>query len=187
MRTRHENLLHTARFLQTKTEPHLVRCLHYVFIPLQRANIFKYYKPWETSADEEDRIQEQINDAEDIIKREVEQYETRQRRRHTSEDISRDAEGSHTGKNQTAHTREEQSTAGGGTNGSDHSPKDLDMQDKLPETPAAKSVNIEHATEEVSNSSVANPGTAADEPSKDDDDDNGEDVVEEAAEDTVIY
>jgi hypothetical protein len=117
----------------------------------------------------------------------VEKYEARQRRRHTSGDISRDAEGSHTGKNQTADTREEQSTIDGGTNGSDHSPKDLDMQDKRPENPAANSVNIEHTTEEVSNSNVANPGTVADEPSKDDDDDDGEDVVEEAAEDTVIY
>ena len=42
-------------------------------------------------------------------------------------------------------------------------------------------------TGDVVDSSIPSHGTSADEPSKDADDENGEDVVEEAAEDTVIY
>ena len=84
MRIRHGNLLAMAHFLQTKAEPHL------------------FYKPWETSPDEEDRIRYQITEAKETIKREVEEFEARQqpdnlRRRDTSDGRIGDAEGSETG------------------------------------------------------------------------------------------
>jgi hypothetical protein len=59
------------------------------------------------------------------------------------------------------------------------------MEDHNPDTPETN-VKAEHATEDVQNSNGASHGTTAD-PSIKEDDENGEDVVEEAAEDTVIY
>ncbi|CAG5179349.1 uncharacterized protein ALTATR162_LOCUS9174 [Alternaria atra] len=177
LRTRHENLLAEAHFLQTKAEPHL------------------YYKPWETSPDEEDRIRDQIAEAEETIKREVEEYEARQqannlRRRHASEEITGDAEGSETGKNHHADAPQETTTTNGGTNGSATSPedrdKDLDMKDHPFDTLDADR-KAERATEDIQNNNGATHGTVADLAMKEDDDENGEDVVEEAAEDTVIY
>ncbi|CAA9963478.1 pinin-SDK-memA domain containing protein [Pyrenophora teres f. maculata] len=172
MRTRHQNLRRLAHFLQTTTEPRL------------------YYKPWETSRDEEERIQNQIADAEDTIRRDLDEYEAReqpdnQRRRETSEGLSRDAEGSQTGKNHNADAPQETSTTNGGTNGSATSPKDLDMKDHNPDAPG---ITEEHAPAHVQHEKVASNEAVTDQPMKvDDDDENGEDVVEEAAEDTVIY
>lgn len=107
--------------------------------------------------------------------------------RDTSEGMSRDAEGSQTGKNHNADAPQATSTTNGGTNGSATSPKDLDMKDHNPDTPGLEE---EHAPADVQHDRVASDETAADQPVKvddDDDDENGEDVVEEAAEDTVIY
>ncbi|KAL7776492.1 hypothetical protein CFE70_006908 [Pyrenophora teres f. teres 0-1] len=149
-----------------------------------------YYKPWETSRDEEERIQNQIADAEDTIRRDLDEYEAReqpdnQRRRETSEGLSRDAEGSQTGKNHNADAPQETSTTNGGTNGSATSPKDLDMKDHNPDAPG---ITEEHAPAHVQHEKVASNEAVTDQPMKvDDDDENGEDVVEEAAEDTVIY
>ncbi|CAN9324409.1 unnamed protein product [Alternaria alternata] len=177
MRIRHENLLAMAHFLQTKAEPHL------------------FYKPWETSPDEEDRIRDQITEAKETIKREVEEFEARQqpdnlRRRDTSDGRIGDAEGSETGKNHHADAPQETTTANRGTNGSATSPKDLDkdldMKDHHFDTADADG-KAERATEDMQTSNVATHGTVADPTIKEDDDENGEDVVEEAAEDTVIY
>ncbi|CAN9297163.1 unnamed protein product [Alternaria alternata] len=177
MRIRHGNLLAMAHFLQTKAEPHL------------------FYKPWETSPDEEDRIRDQITEAKETIKREVEEFEARQqpdnlRRRDTSDGRIGDAEGSETGKNHHADAPQETTTANGGTNGSATSPKDLDkdldMKDHHFNTADADG-KAERATEDMQTSNVATHGTVADPTIKEDDDENGEDVVEEAAEDTVIY
>ncbi|KAI0591528.1 pinin-SDK-memA domain-containing protein [Pyrenophora tritici-repentis] len=172
MRARHQNLRCMAYFLHTKTEPRL------------------YYKPWETSRDEEERIQIQIAEAEDAIKRDLDEYEAReqpdnQRRRDTSEGLSRNAEGSHTSKNHNADAPQETSTTNGGTNGSATSPKDLDMKDHNPDAPG---IAEEHAPTHPQHDKVASNEAVADQPMKvDDDDENGEDVVEEAAEDTLIY
>jgi len=150
----------------------------------------QYYKPWETSPDEEERIQAQIAEAEDTIKRELEEYEAHeqpdnQRRRDASEGISRDAEGSQTGKNHNADAPQETPTTNGGTNGSPTSPKDLDMKDRNPDAPG---IEEEHASADLHNNKVASNEAVTDQPIKVDyDDENGEDVVEEAAEDTVIY
>ncbi|KAH6878222.1 pinin/SDK/memA/ protein conserved region-domain-containing protein [Alternaria rosae] len=173
MRIRHNNLLAMAHFLQTKSEPHL------------------YYKPWETSPDEEDRIRDQIAEAEETVKHEIEEYEARQQpnnlqRRHASEGAKGDAEGLETGKSHDADALQETTTTNGGTNGSAISPKDLDMKDHQPDTPDIN-ITAERATEDTQNSNGASHGTVADPPIKEDDDENGEDVVEEAAEDTVIY
>jgi hypothetical protein len=155
----------------------------------------QYYKPWETSPDEEESIQEQIAEAKDLIKREVEEDEARQqqdsqRERHKTEEAGRDAWGSETGKNYTADAPQETPTTNGETNGSATSPQDLDIKDddhNEPGTEATRNGN-ESATANVQDSNMSSHETITDEPSKaDDDDENGEDVVEEAAEDTVIY
>lgn len=59
------------------------------------------------------------------------------------------------------------------------------MEDHNPDAPGLEE---EHAPAHLQHDMVASDETAADQPVKvDDDDENGEDVVEEAAEDTVIY
>ncbi|KAL3467740.1 pinin/SDK/memA/ protein conserved region-domain-containing protein [Aspergillus heterothallicus] len=63
METRHSNLLATARFLKTKTEPVL------------------FYKPWQLRPEDETTIRDQIREAEATIGREVEGYEARNSKR----------------------------------------------------------------------------------------------------------
>jgi hypothetical protein len=160
-----------------------------------KANTSQYYRPWETSPDEDDRIQDQIAEAEDITKREVEEYEARQQqdsqlRRHTFEEAGRDAQDSETGKSQTADAPQETPTSNGDTNGSATSPQDLDMKDNHNDKPGTEAMRNgnKDATADVQDSNMYNHKTVADQPIKvDEDDENGEDVVEEAAEDTVIY
>lgn len=119
------------------------------------------------------------------------EYEARQqqdnmRRRRASEEVSRDAKGSHTGKNRNAETPQASSATNRGTNGSAHSSTDLEMKDHRADDPVTEAVNDERATEDDQSGSIPSHETTADEPTKDDDE-NGEDIVEEAAEDTVIY
>ncbi|KAL2819244.1 pinin/SDK/memA/ protein conserved region-domain-containing protein [Aspergillus granulosus] len=59
MDTRHSNLLATAHFLKTKTEPVL------------------FYKPWQLRSEDEAIIRDQVREAEETIAREVEEYEAR--------------------------------------------------------------------------------------------------------------
>ncbi|KAK3631748.1 hypothetical protein LTR56_016704 [Elasticomyces elasticus] len=59
MRTRHAYTLKMANFLQTSSEPKL------------------YYKPWELRPDEEDRIEQQLKEAEALIERELAAFEGR--------------------------------------------------------------------------------------------------------------
>jgi hypothetical protein len=153
----------------------------------------QYYKPWETSADEDDRVQDQIAEAHEIIKREVEDYKARQEHgasweRHASPqaDGSRDAKGSHSGKERDADASRQLSIANGDANGSHTSPKDQDMEDDHAEDPGDEAVRVE-ATEHVLDGNASGHETTTDDASNDNHDENGEDVVEEAAEDTVIY
>ncbi|KAH7359653.1 pinin/SDK/memA/ protein conserved region-domain-containing protein [Pyrenochaeta sp. MPI-SDFR-AT-0127] len=178
MRVRHDNLLNMAHFFRTETEPHL------------------YYKPWETTPDEEERIRNQITEARKVIEREVNEYEASQaqsasRNRYATADgqeASRDAEGTHTGKSGIAGAPQQAATANGGTHGSANSPRDLDMTDDPAEHPTNEAVRDANAPGDVVDDSISNHETTADDPSKDiDDEENGEDIVEEAAEDTVIY
>jgi hypothetical protein len=151
----------------------------------------KYYKPWEITVEEEHRIQHQIAAARDIIKQETEEQEACQeeadRKKHASQDIdaSRDAEVSHIGKDETANAPQQSSTTNGVTNGAHNSPKDQDMD--YEDDRGHEAVRGHDATEDQSASTVANRDTNANDPSKDIADENGEDVIEEAAEDTVIY
>jgi hypothetical protein len=124
----------------------------------------------------------------------VQEYEAQQpdnlRRRQASEETTGDAEGSETGKSHHADAPQETTTTNGATNGSATSPKDLDkdldMKHHHFDTPDTHG-KAESATEDLQSSNSATHGTVADPTIKEDDDDNGEDVVEEAAEDTVIY
>ncbi|KZF21532.1 pinin/SDK/memA domain protein [Xylona heveae TC161] len=59
MRIRHSNLLAMAHFLYTDTEPRL------------------YYKPWELLPGDEDRIKKQVEEAEEVIQRELKEFEDR--------------------------------------------------------------------------------------------------------------
>lgn len=166
---------------------------HTAFIRIQ-LTVIQYYKPWETSAAEDDRIRDQIADANDIIKREVEEYEARQeheanREDHISPEVdaSRDAEGSHNGKEHDADAAQQPSATNGNANGSHTPPKDQDMQDDHPEDPGHEAVRHEDTNGDAMDTEVPSHETTTDDPSNDNHDDNGEDVVEEAAEDTVIY
>ncbi|KAF7194542.1 Pinin-like 1 [Pseudocercospora fuligena] len=57
MRTRHKQMLNTANFLQTRTEPKL------------------YYRPWDLLPDEEDRIEDQVRDAQAEIDKELDAWD----------------------------------------------------------------------------------------------------------------
>ncbi|KAF2719468.1 hypothetical protein K431DRAFT_251336 [Polychaeton citri CBS 116435] len=59
MRARHNSQLHYARFLQTKAEPGI------------------YYRPWELRPDEEELIDRQIDDMQDEIDQEIEEFDSR--------------------------------------------------------------------------------------------------------------
>lgn len=174
MRTRHQNLRNMAHFLQTKTEPHL------------------YYKPWETTPEEDDTIQDQIAEAEETIKREIDGHEARkqhelQRERQNIPLDKHDADGLHTDENGTTNARNGAFSTNGGAIGSTRLTDDQEMQDHPVEGPGIEVVRDEHTAQVVQDISVPSFDTRTDETSKENDDDNGEDVVEEAAEDTVIY
>ncbi|KAJ5028860.1 pinin/SDK/memA/ protein conserved region-domain-containing protein [Bipolaris maydis] len=175
MRIRHDNLLSMAHFLQTKTEPRL------------------YYKPWETSPDEDDRIQDQIAEAKDIIRHEVAEYEARQhadnqRKRHAADEMNRHAADSQTGKSHDADAPHATSTANGATNDSTAPPEDMEIDRRHSGDPNTNTeAKDEHTTGDTQDVRGASRDIVPEEAAKDDEDENGEDVVEEAAEDTVIY
>jgi hypothetical protein len=147
----------------------------------------QYYKPWETSPEENNRIQEQIANAREVITREVEEYEAC-----LEQEAGQDGHAFHGadaashGKERHADTLRETAATNGDANGSYHSPKDQGAEIHPAEDPGHEAVSVD-MTEHALNSTVASHETTTDDASKDRDDDNGEDVVEEAAEDTVIY
>jgi hypothetical protein len=98
-----------------------------------------------------------------------------------------DAKGSHIGKEHDADAAHGLSAANGFANGSHDSPKDQDMEDSHAEDPGHEAVSVEATRDQLDNT-VADPEPTTNDPSNsNNDDENGEDVVEEAAEDTVIY
>ena len=102
--------------------------------------------------------------------------------------MNRDAEDSQTGKNHDANSPHTSSTLNGPTNGSAAPPKDMEIEHQHPDDPGANEQPREgHAAGDMQDNKATSRDSVPDEPSKDDDDENGEDVVEEAAEDTVIY
>ena len=121
----------------------------------------------------------------------MEEYEARQQRdnlrtRHTSEEANRDAEGSQTGKGHLPDAPQDESATNRGTNGGAHSPTDLEMTEDRADHPATEAVNGERATDNIQTSTLPSHETTADGPVEEDDD-HGEEIIEEAAEDTVIY
>ncbi|KAK9426226.1 putative Pinin/SDK/memA/ protein conserved region-domain-containing protein [Seiridium unicorne] len=66
MRTKHDHLLDTARFLETRSEPRI------------------YYLPWELTEDQEDLIKDQIHDAEDLVEKETREFKQRKEQRLTA-------------------------------------------------------------------------------------------------------
>ena len=167
MKARHDNMLHLAHFLHTKAEPRL------------------YYKPWEMSPEEEDRIEDQIAEARDIIQRERDEFdareeEERRRERRATPDATtyRGADVAMTGDGDAAHPQ-----AGSKEATDEQEPplqEDHEMGDQHPAEPT---VEAQLADDPVAVTQPAEPDTTAEEPSKDAD----EEEVVEAAEDTVIY
>lgn len=167
MRLRHANLLQMAHFLRTRAEPRL------------------YYKPWETTPEQDRIIEDQVAEAKETIRRETEEYESREdghseRERH----VSRNTDTIPTGKELDADTPPLQHTANGTTNDRGVSPKDLGWR----EDHAEEAVSGENkAANQQNDAPTSHEATAADEEaSRDSNDENGEEIVE-AAEDTVIY
>ncbi|KAI9886516.1 MAG: hypothetical protein M1823_001697 [Watsoniomyces obsoletus] len=68
MRIRHSNMLATAHFLRTKTEPRL------------------YYKPWQLSPSEKSQIDAQIEDAEATIEEETRRFEEKRQQEKVEEE-----------------------------------------------------------------------------------------------------
>lgn len=168
MNVRHDNMLHLAHFLSTRSEPRL------------------YYKPWEMSPEEEDRIDSQIAEARQVIQREQDEFEAREKeekqreRRATPDEWTYRGQavgaGARTHDRQPAqpdHDTEEI------TNGRNSHTQDQEMQDQ----PAEETAPEPRSTDEPAVPTKSpEPDANADEPSKDAD----EEIVE-AAEDTVIY
>lgn len=166
MKARHDNMLHLAHFLYTKAEPRL------------------YYKPWEMSPEEEDRIDDQIAEARDIIQRERDEFEAREeeerrrgRRATTDATTYRGTDVAMTGDGDAAQPQAGSKEA---SNGQEPHTQDHEMQDQHLEEPA---VEPQPADDTATATQPPEPDTTAEEPSKDAD----EEEVVEAAEDTVIY
>ncbi|KAF2995521.1 hypothetical protein E8E13_001838 [Curvularia kusanoi] len=180
LKTRHDNLFHLAHFLHTETEPHL------------------YYRPWEMSPEEEDRVQAQIAEARETIDRETGEFEAReeeekagQRERRASPDAATyggapaaDAAMTTAGDAGDGAGRAEAGRMVGaevgskeGANGRGEHAQDHEMRDE--------EVVVEKRADEdvVMDARPAEGDAEADGPGKDAD----EEEVVEAAEDTVIY
>lgn len=157
----------------------------------------QYYKPWETTEDEDDIIRDQIEDAEDAIQRELEEAglanDTRKGEQ-MQDDIRNSAtEGDTDG--ESAVVKEDgvpedpHLSTNNAPNGNELPPNDSAPADSHAEEPPAQEdpVNGETSAEPGLQEHLSSRNVAAeDEASKDAQDDNGEEVVE-AGEDTVIY
>lgn len=171
MKVRHDNMLHLAHFLYTKTEPRL------------------YYKPWEMSSEEEDRIDDQIAEARATIQRELDEYEDRQEegrrreRRATPDELTYRGEANPpNGESQHTDPTHSRSTDKETTNGGGAHAQDQEMQDQHAEETIGQPADPQRTEEPALDTRSPEPEATADEPIKDAD----EEVVE-AAEDTVIY
>ncbi|KAF2180711.1 hypothetical protein K469DRAFT_714285 [Zopfia rhizophila CBS 207.26] len=180
MRIRHDNLLSMAHFLSTKFEPRL------------------YYKPWELTEEEEDQVKDQIAEAQDIIDRELEEFEARREEEEEREqgasrdkDANRDADAlrrsESVGKEHDAGTPKEHSTTNGATNDSESPlPRDQEPKEDHAEGMVEEAVNRERTIIDEKQTESPSQPAAIEEGGKEGLDDNGEEVLE-AAEDTVIY
>jgi hypothetical protein len=98
-------------------------------------------------------------------------------------DVSHGANG---GKERHADALRESAATNGDANGSHNSPADRGVEIHPADDPGHEAVSVD-MTEHALESTVASHEATTGDASKDHDDDNAEDVVEEAAEDTVIY
>ncbi|KAF2875332.1 pinin/SDK/memA/ protein conserved region-domain-containing protein [Massariosphaeria phaeospora] len=175
MQIRHANLLDMAHFLQTVSEPRL------------------YYKPWEVDPADEERIRNQIAEAKETIRQELDEYEashkesTERGREVSSEVAKQDADTSALdGKKSNADSQQDP-TANENTNGSITPPKDPELRVDHAVGLANEAVSEEPTVANGQNGDTTTYADAADESNKDlQMDETGEEVVE-AAEDTVIY
>jgi hypothetical protein len=101
-------------------------------------------------------------------------------------DAGRDARASHSGKERDADGIRQSPASNGDANGSHNSPKDQDMDDDHAQGSDHEAVRVDTA-ERTLDSDVLSHDTMADDPTNDRHAENEEDVVEEAAEDTLIY
>jgi hypothetical protein len=122
MDTRHANLLATAHFLKTKTEPVL------------------FYKPWQLRSEDEAIIRDQIREAEATIAREIEEYEASNSQGDTEQENKPNPPTETSEQAQTSNEdMQEPSTlqtadADAGANGTNH---DKDSKETKPESPSA--------------------------------------------------
>ncbi|KAK7935334.1 hypothetical protein PG985_000829 [Apiospora marii] len=70
MRTRHTHLVAMARFLRTKTEPHI------------------YYLPWDLTQRQEDLIKDQVQDAEDLVNQETREFKQKREKRQAESGVA---------------------------------------------------------------------------------------------------
>jgi hypothetical protein len=150
----------------------------------------QYYKPWEISAEEQDRIQDQIAKARETIRRELEEYEIRQEQESRRERRASIENGTSSAMD-ISDTAKEHSEGGRQpppvvTTKDDRSPQDQDMKDDQATGPSDVPDAESHPPEPMQDTWPPNPEPITEDLNKDDDDNNGEEVVE-AAEDTVIY
>ena len=141
------------------------------------------------SPEEQDRIDDQIAEAREIIQRERNEYKVRQeedkrreQRTAVDEDMDHDTAASPAGGNRDADLAQSHSGGNEVVNGGGTLTQDHEMKDEEVEGIANHAVEPQNTEEPAMDTRSPEPEANADEPSKDAD----EEVVE-AAEDTVIY
>ncbi|KAJ5159582.1 uncharacterized protein N7482_006586 [Penicillium canariense] len=78
LQTRHSNLTAAAHFLKTRAEPVLVRYARpYHLDSMANSSVVQFYKPWQLRAGDEAVIQEQIEEAEATVIREIAEFDAR--------------------------------------------------------------------------------------------------------------
>ncbi|KAJ4983215.1 peroxin 26 [Stagonosporopsis vannaccii] len=168
MSARHDNMLHLAHFLHTKTEPRL------------------YYKPWEMSAEEEDRIEDQVAQAREAMQRERDEFEERDEAHRRRARRATPDEATYRGPAAPGDPRHEPKQAhGGGNETANAGPlpgRDGETHDQHADKGAAAATDPRPAEAAARDAAPGEPDGITDERTKDAD----EEVVE-AAEDTVIY
>ncbi|KAK4897005.1 hypothetical protein LTR27_005252 [Elasticomyces elasticus] len=179
MRIRHAYTLKMANFLQTSSEPKL------------------YYKPWELRPDEEDRIEQQLKEAEALIERELAAFEGRPVRvieeTHEDQDVEPKEVNGHsdeaTAEDVQAEAEPELATAQPTANAElDTVTEEKPAEDTDPDLPPAEVLDSQTANDgagDIDKVTTPLPEPVAATEQKQEDDD-GDHVVE-GDEDTVIY
>ena len=186
MRVRHSHLLAQANFLQTKTEPRLVRIALSFIQRHLILNYLQYYKPWELQESEKETIKSQVAEAETTIARESQEVQAK-------EEPSRDPKADPPGTDDTIMQEappHEPPSGGDEKVGSDANPPESNdkadgepIEEEKPKDQTAETV--EETSGEGSKGGSKATKESQGEDTKDHGDD-GEDLVE-GDEDAVIY